>query len=199
LIFGISFRTSHQGGGEKVNKKILGIALTVSFLAMLTIPVMAAPATKIEGVTATAVVTQTPDHGFPHMASHNTIMHGKGTSVGTVTLTIPNPQDPQNPTVLTGDWAGEWVSMSNWKEDPVVVNIRGKVVWTFTGTGTTGTFVGIIQRKITGFPPDPPTVIPYFEDNVVLRGTGDFQGQTLKLTFEGYPPVIQEGCLIIPK
>jgi hypothetical protein len=160
---------------------------------MLATPVMAAPAKKIEEVTVTAVVTQTSDPGYPRLVSHGTISHGKGTSVGTVTVNIPGK------TPLNGIWNGEWVTMSNWKEDPVVVNIRGKVVWTFTGTGTTGTFVGLVQRKITGFPPDPPTVIPYFEDNVVLRGTGDFQGQTLKLTFEGYPPVIQEGCLIIPK
>jgi hypothetical protein len=181
-----------------MNKKILGIALTVFFSAMLTIPVMGAPATKIEGVTVTAMVTQASDPGYPRMVSDGTIGHGKGTSVGTVTVNIPGK------TPLDGIWNGEWVSMSNWKEDPVVVNIRGKIVWTFTdeGTGvpdTTGTFEGIIQRKITGFPPDPPTVIPYFEDNLVLHGTGNFQGQTLKLTFEGYPPVIQEGCLIMPK
>jgi hypothetical protein len=174
-----------------MNKKVLGIALTVFFLAMLTIPVMAKPATKIEGVTVTAVVTQTSDPGYPRFVSDGAIGHGKGPSVGTVTVNIPGK------TPLNGIWNGEWVSNSNWKEDPVVVNIRGKVVWTFTGTGTTGTFVGLVQRKIIGFPPDPPTVIPYFEDNVVLHGTGDFQGQTLKLTFEGYPPVIQEGYLII--
>ena len=176
-----------------MNKKVLGIVLTVSFLAMLTIPVMAAPATKIEGVTVTAVVTQAANPGYPRFVSHDTIGHTKGTSVGTVTVNIPGK------TPLNGIWNGEFVTMSNWKDDPVVVNIRGKVVWTFTGEGTTGTFVGLVQRNIIGFPPAPPTVIPYFEDNVVLRGTGDFQGQTLKLTFEGYPPVVQEGYIIIPK
>jgi hypothetical protein len=176
-----------------MNKKILVSTVLLLTMAMLTIPVMAAPATKIEGVTVTAVVTQAADPGYPRFVSAGTIGHSKGTSVGTVTVNIPGK------TPLNGTWNGEWVSMSNWKEDPVVVNIRGKVVWTFTGEGTTGTFVGLVQRKITGFPPDPPTVIPYFEDHVVLRGTGDFLGQTLKLTFEGYPPVIQEGYIIIPK
>ena len=176
-----------------MNWKILGLVFAFIFLAMLATPVMAAPATKIEGVTVTAVVTQAANPGYPRFVSHDTIGHSKGTSVGTVTVNIPGK------TPLNGIWNGEWVSNSNWKEDPVVVNIRGKVVWTFTGEGTTGTFVGLVQRKITGFPPSPPTVIPYFEDNVVLHGTGDFQGQTLKLTFEGYPPVIHEGYIIMPK
>ena len=178
---------------SKVNRKVLGIGFAFIFLAMLATPVMAAPATKIEGVTVTAVVTQAANPGYPRFVSHDTIGHSKGTSVGTVTVNIPGK------TPLNGIWNGEFVSMSNWKEDPVVVNIRGKLVWTFTGEGTTGTFVGLVQRKITGFPPSPPTVIPYFEDNVVLHGTGDFQGQTLKLSYAGTPPVIQEGYLIIPK
>ena len=176
-----------------MNRKSLGLVFAFIFLAMLATPVMAAPATKIEGVTVTAVVTQAANPGYPRFVSHDTIGHSKGTSVGTVTVNIPGK------TPLNGIWNGEFVSMSNWKEDPVVVNIRGKLVWTFTGEGTTGTFVGLVQRKITGFPPSPPTVIPYFEDNVVLHGTGDFQGQTLKLSYAGTPPVIQEGYLIIPK
>jgi hypothetical protein len=176
-----------------VKKKILCVLVAMLAVALLTIPVMGAPATKIEGVTVTGDVVQTSDPGYPRLVSDGTISHGKGTSVGPVTVNIPDQ------TPLNGIWNGEWVSMGNWKEDPVVLNIRGKVVWTFTGEGTTGTFVGLVQRKIIGFPPDPPTVIPYFEDNVVLRGTGDFLGQTLKLTFEGYPPVIHEGYIIMPK
>jgi hypothetical protein len=166
-----------------VNKKVLGIVLTVFFLAMLTVPVMAAPATKIEGVTATAMVTQTPNPGFPHMVSDGTISHGKGTSTGTVTLNIPG-QDP-----LVGDWAGEWISMGNFKKDPAELVIMGKMVWTFTG----GTFEGIIQRLIIGWP-----VPLYFEDHMVLQGTGDFKEQTLKLSYEGAPPPVAEGYLVIP-
>jgi hypothetical protein len=173
-----------------MNKKIFVITVLLLTFALLSIPVMAAPATKIEGVTVMADIEQTPDPGYPRVVSHGTITHGKGTSEGTVTVNIPGQTTP-----LVGDWNGEWVSTGNWKKDPVVLNIRGKVVWTFDG----GTFVGVIQRKIIGFPPDPPTVIPYFIDNLVLRGTGVFHGQTLKLSFEGYPPVIQAGYIILPK
>lgn len=66
---------------------------------------------------------------------------------------------------------------------------------TFTGEGTTGTFEGMAQWKWIG------TTIPFvsIEVHMVLRGTGDFKGQTLKLSSEPtFPPVV-EGYLIIPK
>ena len=177
-----------------MKKKIQVIAVALMFAAMLVAPVLAAPATKIEGVTMTAAVIQTPNPGSPRMVSHDTISHSEGTSTGTVTLDIPMPSGPL---VLTGDYDSEWIGRGKISEDPAEseVIIMGKVVLTFTG----GTFEGVIQRKIIGFPPDPPTVIPYFEDYLVLHGTGDFQGQTLKLSYTGTPPVIQEGYLIIPK
>ena len=170
-----------------MNKKVLGIALTIFFLAMLTIPVMAEPAT-IEEVTMTAVVTQVIDPDFPRMVSHNTISHGRGTSSGTVTLNIPG----QIPPVLSGDWAGEWISRGNFKKAPGELVIMGKVVWTFAD----GTFEGTLHRKIIGFPPSGSSI---FIDHMVLQGTGDFKGQTLKLSKEGTPAVIAEGYLIIPK
>jgi hypothetical protein len=166
-----------------VNKKVLGIVLTVSFLAMLTIPVMAKPATKIEGVTATANGTPTPSS--MRTVSHGSIRHIKGTTAGTVYLTI------QGLGTLEGTWNSEWVTRSKISQDPTEALIASKLVWTFTGEGTTGTFEGVDQRKIIGG--------SYFEDYLVLHGTGDFQGQTLKLSYEGAPPVIDEGVLIIPK
>jgi hypothetical protein len=33
---------------------------------------------------------------------------------------------------------------------------------------------------------------------MVLYGTGDFEGQTLKLSYEGAPPAVFEGYLVIP-
>ena len=150
---------------------------------MLVAPALAAPATKIEGVTATAEVTQIPSS--MRSVSHDNIRRIKGTSTGTVNLTIPGLG------TLEGTWNGEWITTAKISQDPTEALIAGKLVWTFTGDDTTGTFKGIVQRKITGG--------SYFEDNVVLQGTGDFQGQTLKLSYEGTPPVIQEGYLIIPK
>ena len=96
-----------------MKKKILGLAISIAMLAMLAAPVMAAPATKIEGVTVTASVTQTMDPGYPRFVSDGTISHGKGTSEGTVTVNIPGE------TPLNGDWNGEFVTMGHWKKDPV--------------------------------------------------------------------------------
>jgi hypothetical protein len=166
-----------------VNKKVLGIVLTVSFLAMLAIPVMAAPATKVEGVTATADGIPTPSS--IRTVSHGSIRHIKGTTTGTVYLTIPGLG------TLEGTWNSEWVTRSKISQDPTEALIASKLVWAFTGEGTTGTFEGVDQRKIIGG--------SYFEDRLVLHGTGDFKGQTLKLSYKGTPPVIDEGVLIIPK
>ena len=167
-----------------MKKKFLLLLVSVLAVAILAVPVMAKPAT-IEEVTVAAVVTQTPDDGFPRLVSHGTIGHTKGTSFGTVTLTIDGVP-------MGGVWAGEFITAGNFKKDPAEIVIRGKLIWTFTG----GTFEGIIQRTIIGYPPGPSSI---FIDHAVLKGTGDFKGQTLKLSFEGTPPIIQEGYLIIPK
>lgn len=166
-----------------MEKKIFVITITILAIAMLVTPVLAAPATKIEEVTATADGIPTPSS--IRTVSHDSIRHIKGTTTGTVYLTIPGLG------TLEGTWNSEWVTRSKISQDPTEALIASRVVWTFTGEGTTGTFEGVIQRKITGG--------VYFEDNVILHGTGDFKGQTLKLSYEGNPPVIQEGYLIIPK
>jgi hypothetical protein len=74
---------------------------------------------------------------------------------------------------------------------------------TFTGVGTTGTFEGVTHRTITGWTyGPPPSYIPgsVFEGHMVLHVTGDFQGWTLKLSFEGgLPPNPAIGYAIIPK
>ena len=166
-----------------MEKKSFAITITLLAMVMLVTPALAAPAIKVEEVTATAAVVTTPSS--IRTVSHGSIRHVKGTSAGTVYLTIPGLG------TLEGTWNSEWVTRSKISQDPTEALIASRVVWAFTGEGTTGTFEGVIQRKITGG--------SYFEDNVVLHGTGDFKGQTLKLSYEGTPPVIQEGYLIIPK
>ena len=171
-------------------------------VALLTVPVMGAPATKIPGVTMAAMVTQVPNEGFPHVVSHGTIMHSKGTSSGTVKLIIPTLYP--GPDGLDGIYAGEWNSNAKVGETEAEteLQIMGQMVWTFTGAGTTGTFEGVIHRTITGFTFGPtPGPIPgtVFEDRMVLHGTGDFQGLTLKLSYEGPPGGPATGYAIIPK
>jgi hypothetical protein len=178
-----------------MKKKILVIPVLLLTFALLSIPVMAAPATKIEGVTL--ILLHTPLGGPQHIVDH-TIIHTIGTSYGPANLIIPTDQDPL---VLEGIWDTEWFSTQKLSDTVMERNlIRENVTLTFTdeSTGypdTTGTFEGRAQWK--WFFTDG--TLSSITAHMVLRGTGDFKGQTLKLSFEGTPPVIDEGYLIIPK
>ena len=164
---------------------------------------MAAPAIKIEGVTmGVSPGAPEPYDGYPRWSGEpfESISKSKGdTPEGmTVIITIPDPEDPENPAaaeVLSGDWYTEWVANANWKKDPVETVIMSKVTLTFDD----GTFEGMSQRTIKGSPFDFSS---YFEDSMVLHGTEDFQGQTLKLSYAGRPiedPMIADGYIIMPK
>jgi hypothetical protein len=176
-----------------LNKKALEIAVVLMAAAMLITPVLAAPATKIEGVTLTLATALHPDDTTIN-ADHN-IRHNDGTVDGTATLNIPEQES------LHFDYYGVWNGTSKWTNmpspDPEGSNIvRSKVVLTCTDAGKTGTFEGVLHTKTIGLP--PPTA-SYVETQMILLGTGDFQGQTLKLSYEGAPPTDMEGTLIIPK
>jgi hypothetical protein len=180
-----------------VNRKILGIAVVLMAVAMMAVPVMAKPATKIEGVTLTTVVKLVPDPDATRSSTHNNIVHNEGTSTGTATLTIPG-QD-----LLHFDYYGIWNGRSHWTgfnapdaEGSNVIN--GMVVLTCTDEGIDGTFEGTYHTKNVGLPP-VEGILSYTEYHMVLHGTGDFQGQTLKVSYAGAPPADLAGCLIIPK
>jgi hypothetical protein len=171
--------------------KILLIPVLLLTLAFVTLPVMGAPATKIEGVTATIDMdatweTRLVDHG---------ILHLRGTFPGEVTLNIPG-KDP-----LTGTAYVDAIGKIKFdKPDPPFPEaeglFRGKMVWTFTGENTTGTFEGVRHNKWIGY---PRPFTSFWDNHMVLRGTGDFAGQTLKLSYMGPSPLALEGTLIIPK
>ena len=172
-----------------MNKKILGIPVLILTFALLSIPVMGAPATKIEEVTMTVENGGPVSYdGYPRWVSDDTILLSKGgtSPEATVTLVIPGVG------TYNGPWYSEWIAMANWKKDPVETVINAKHVMTFEG----GTFEGVNQRRITGPPVAPDSII---EDRSVYQGTGIFKGWTLKLSREGTPDVITEGYLILPK
>jgi hypothetical protein len=179
-------------GGEKMNKKILGVLVALLAVALLTVPVMGAKATKIEGVT---VITENagavPYEGYPRWVSDGTISHGRGGTNpdATVTLIIPGVG------TYVGAWDSEWISSANWKKDPVEIVITSIHTMTFEE----GTFEGVNQRRITGPPLAPNSIL---EDHSVLQGIGIFKGWTLKISYEGTVEDLQfgsEGYLIIPK
>jgi hypothetical protein len=176
-----------------LNRKLLVIAVALMTIAMFAAPAMAAPATKIEGVTLIPATVIHPDD-TSIFADHN-IVHNDGTTDGTATLDIPG----QNPLHFT--YYGVWNGTSKWTNfpnpDPEASNVvRSMVVLTCTDEGITGTFEGMYHTKNIGLP--PPTS-SYTETQYVLHGTGDFQGQTLKVSYAGAPPALLEGTLILPK
>ena len=183
----------------EVKKKILVIAFALVFMAFMVAPVMAEPATKIEGVTLTLATTLIPDPDSAIFADHN-IVHYEGIAIGAATLDIPGQGS------LSFTYDGVWSGSSKWTNppnpDPDATNvIRSTVVLTCTDEGITGTFEGMLHGKTIGLPPPPlpGAVTSYIEYHMVFHGTGDFQGQTLKLSYAGAPPVEFEGTLIMPK
>jgi hypothetical protein len=171
-------------GGEKM-KKILVITVLLLTVAMLAIPVMGAPATKIEGVTITVVSGPPVPDEPPRFVSDGTISHATGQSASgaTVTLYIPGVG------TYEGDWHADWRANANWKKASEGM-YQGVIPSKNTMTFPEGTFVGVNQRRITGISPFHPDAI--IEDQGVYKGTGMFEGWTLKLTNN-------EGYLIIPK
>jgi hypothetical protein len=176
---------------NKMNKTILVITVLLLTFALLSIPVMGAPATK-KSVTVTldtiVSFTSSPlpnDHG---------IAKWEGSATGTVYLTIPGLG------TLEGDYSGDFKGTVKFIQpsppDPdAEAVLMGKLVLTFTEQfGHTGTFVGVRHTKFVG----TAGVQSYVESHMVLHGTNDFEGQTLKLSYKGAPPLAFEGTLIIP-
>ena len=183
---------------KDVNRKILMLFVSLFAVAMMTTiligTVMAAPATKIEGVTATLDLATT---SVFKAVDHNILQIRDGVATGTVTINIPG-QAP-----LIGTVYGEFIGTIKLGHPPpgpfleAESVMMGHPIFTFTGEGTTGTFEGVRHTKMIGFP-DP--AVSHINTGLDLHGTGDFFGQTLKLSFEGTPPPIAwEGYLLIPK
>jgi hypothetical protein len=71
-----------------MNKKVFVISVALMAVAMLAAPVMAVPATKIEGVTLTALLSIT-DEGVGREVDHGILQTRETTMAETVTLAIP--------------------------------------------------------------------------------------------------------------
>jgi hypothetical protein len=168
-----------------VNKKVLGIAVALLLAAMFVAPVFAK---RKVAVTATQMGGGASG-GESWMADDGILQFRGATGAGMVTLNIPGQ------TPLVGASSSEISGKITFTQEPPDPEAEGlihlKMKWTFTGEGTTGTFEGQMQRKGIGVP-----VISYLEAHMVLQGTGDFEGQTLILSYAGPPPLNWEGFLI---
>ena len=168
-----------------MNRKILGIAIALLLAAMFVAPVFAK--TKI-AVTATQMGGG-GSGGESRMVDHGIRQFRGMEGTGVVTLYIPGqaPLVGTSSSVINGK-----ITFTQEPPDPDAEGlIHLKMVWTFTGEGTTGTFEGQMQRKGIGVP-----IISYIEAHMVLQGTGDFKGQTLRLSHAGPPPLNWEGFLL---
>ncbi len=182
-----------------MDRKLLVIFVALIAVAMLATPVIAA--TKIEGVILKRGSGSPVTSSYRYVA-HDTIRFSEGTTDSTVKLTIPGRGE------LNGNWHSEWHSQVRFSfsqpnpdsptPDPEAdFQTSGIVVLTFTGEGTTGTFEGMTHQEMIGY---PTSVASYVSSHMVLQGTGDFKGQTLKIEQEGNPKTaISVGYIIIPK
>ena len=152
-----------------MNKKILGVLVVLLALALLTVPVMGAPAIKKPAtivVTSGGPVLDEP----PRFVGQGRISHATGGTAenAEVTLTI------EDIGTFTGDWDSDWKVNRNWPLEMGVITAK------HTMTFTQGTFEGVNQRRIYGPDPYNPDTL---EDHCVYKGiSGMFTGWKLKLT-----------------
>ncbi len=167
-------RINFRGGERaKMNKKALAITITLLAVAMLVAPVMAEPT---KGLKVPATLAAAPQVGGAppekQWMTNGGIVQTRG------------KQDDYYPIILT---IGSDVYTNGYSTNfgnvvinlkTMVVNVRVLAVWTFEGIGG---FEGNIEMKLSA-------IDGYYSIHCVLRGFGDFEGQTLMLSYDG-PPV----------
>jgi hypothetical protein len=169
----ISFR-----GGEraKMKKKGLVIAMALLAVAMFVAPVLAEPTRGLK-VPATLIPgPEVVDPSIPpperQWMTHGGIFQARGEQNDYYPITLTIGTD-----VYTDGYSynfGNGVFNTKTK----MLNFRGLAVWTFEGVGG---FEGNLKMKISA-------IDGYYSIHGVLRGFGDFEGQTLMLSYDG-PPV----------
>ena len=156
-----------------MKRKLLTIPIAIVFAALLVIPVMAEPT---KGLKVPASLIAGPQVGGAppekHWETNGGIGQDRGREVDyyPITLTIGND-------VYTDGYSYNYANqMLNLKT--MMLNNRGFAIWTFDGIGG---FEGNLEMKLSA-------IDGYYSIHGVLFGFGDFEGQTLMLSYEG-PPV----------
>ena len=137
-----------------MKKKNLVIPVMLLSFALLSLPVMATPATRKENVTLTLETLLIADPDSAHWVDYN-ILHNEGISISNATLNReiqPDYTGPINNLYVTWNATTKFTSLI--MPDPGARNIvKGEWVLTFTGEGATGTFEGVGHTKSIGLPP----------------------------------------------
>lgn len=128
---------------------------------------MAAPATK-----SAVTVTSKPISAIPgeYMMTEGGILQVRGSQATyeiTLNIYAESPLVGTSTNVLDG--------RVNTKTGEAVFHYD--VIWTFED----GSFEGVMQSRLESY----PQPYEYYEIHCVLKGEGEFEGQTLKLTYEG--------------
>jgi hypothetical protein len=156
-----------------MNKKVLAIPIVLMAVAMLAVPAMAEPT---KGLKVPASLIPGPQVGGAppekHWETNGGIGQDRGREVDyyPITLTIGSEVYTEGYSYNFGN------QMFNSKT--MMLNTRVLAIWTFEGIGW---FEGNLEMKLSA-------IDGYYSIHGVLFGFGDFEGQTLMLSYEG-PPV----------
>ena len=169
-----------------MNKKIFALTTLLITLSLLVLPVLATPA---EIIPVTIVSTPVQDAGSAPIRSWTTngdIFQARGrTTTYTFTMAVPNEDD------IVGISENTLNTRMNFKIDVAIV------IYDATWTTSEGTFEGQIQMKIFDYSQGPPGWT--LQVHGVLRGTGAYQSQTLRVMYEGSAiGAVWDGILIRP-
>jgi len=156
-----------------MNKKVSVITMTLLAVAMFVAPVMAEP-TNGQKVPATLVAAPQVGGAPPEKMwiTNGDIQQIRGRQVIYFPITLTIGSD-----VYTDGYSYNFVN-SVFNLNTMVVNVRGLAVWTFDNVGG---FEGNLEMKLSA-------IDGYYSIHGVLRGFGNFEGQTLMLSYDG-PPV----------
>ena len=148
---------------------------------------MAAPAEKIP-VTVTSQPTGESDPTWTKLTNGGIFQARGKTAQWTFII-----RDQNGEAILEGVSDNTANTRINLKKQALIVVYDA--VWTVQG----GTFEGIVKMKILNYDTTNPLIWD-LDIHCVLRGTGDYQGQTLMLSYEGgiIPAPVWEGVLIKP-
>jgi hypothetical protein len=213
LFDNCKFQLKHHGGGERMNKKILGIIVVLMAIAMLATPVMATSPKKIPVTIAIEVIEITGPTEFWVTAGN--VAHGRGDTL-TVDWSITGEGIPTS--LSDGTAAEVGIFNANLNNPggtaeimlgPVPVQVpigTGIRIWKMViDFGDGNTFEGQVNSRgiqwvATEGPIAGASILWDGTQHGVLQGKGDYKGWTLvweTLRVEGVD-VSKEAYMLIP-
>ena len=158
-----------------MNKRVLVIPLALIVATLLVVPVMAEP-TRGQKVAAEMYPQVMPfDEVEPDKdwTTNGGIAQSRGGQTDFYPIALKIGSD------LYEDGYSTNINDEVFNSKTSVSNIRSDTVWTFAGIGG---FAGNIEMKLWFVEGEP---LPYYSIHTLMHGFGDFEGQTLMLSYNG--------------